>query len=103
MIAADERANARGQGLSSQRPGCDDDRLALTRRRDRQDFFTPNRDERMPRQLSRDDFRKAVAVNRQRGAGGDAARFSGAEHQRPEASHLLLEEPDSVVEFVAAE
>ncbi len=47
-------------------------------------------------------LRKPLAVNRQCRARGDAMRVGGAHHQRTEPPHLFLQQPDGVIQLVAA-
>ena len=67
------------------------------------DFSADNRDERMRAERVGDGLREQLPVDGQRGSGGHAARFGRAHDERAEAPHLLFQQADGVVEFVAAE
>ena len=59
-------------------------------------------DERMRRDGLGDRLRKAVAIDGQRGAGRHAGALGRAHDQRAEPPHLFFEQPDGVIELVAA-
>ena len=57
----------------------------------------------MARDRLRDGLREALAIDGERGAGGNAGELGGPHDQRAQPPHLFLEEPDGVIELVAAE
>ena len=66
------------------------------------DLFAHERDARMRRDRIRHAAEKPLAIDGERGAGRHAGRVGGAHDDRAEPPHLLLQQTDRVIEFVAA-
>ncbi len=71
--------------------------------RDAGDLFADDADARVVGDLPRDGLGKADAIDGERGAGRHARQIGRPHDERAEPAHLLLEETDGVIEFVAAE
>ena len=101
VIAADEAGQIRGEAVRRERSGGDDGRHAG--RGDGRDLAAMHRDARMRGDRVGHHRGEAIAIDGQRRARGHARGVRRAHHERAEPPHLLLEEADGVVEFVAAE
>ena len=103
VVGADEGGDVRRQRFRCQRPGGDDQREHRRVGRNPRDFLAHDGDQRVAVNRVGDRLREAVAIDRQRGARGDAMLVRGAHDQGSEPAHLLLQETDGVIELVAAE
>ncbi len=85
------RQRRRGEGA-----GRDDD-LSPVRRRQAGDFLAADGDQRVGFQGASHRGGKAVAIDRQRAAGGNLIGVGSAHDQRAEAAHLRVQQADGVV------
>ena len=76
---------------------------AVDARWNARDFFADDADARVVRNLARHRLRESHAIDGERRAGGDARQIGRAHDQRAQPAHLLFQEADGVIEFVAAE
>ena len=67
------------------------------------DFFADDADARVIRDLARHRLRKPHAIDGERRASRHARQIGRAHDQRAQPAHLLFQEADGVVQFVAAE
>jgi hypothetical protein len=101
---ADERRHLLGERRGRERPGGDDDwRGRGDIRGDGAHFLADQRDQRVLAHRARDPFRKTLAIDRERSARRHPHLVGHPHHQRAEPTHFFFQEPDGVVEFVAAE
>ena len=65
--------------------------------------FADDRDERVGMDRARDCFGETLAIDGKSRTRGDAVLIGRTHHERAETPHLFFEQPDRVIELVAAE
>jgi hypothetical protein len=103
MFRPDDARQVGGEGFRGEGPRGDDDGVALARSGNRGHFLAHDGQQRVLRERARDRVGKTLAIHRERGARGYAARLGGAHHEGAEPPHLLFQQADGVIELVAAE
>ena len=97
-VLAGQGADRGGEGRRSQRPGGDDDAVPIVGRGS--DFAALDANVRIAGDRRLDRGGKAVAIDRQRAAGGHLVGVGGAHDQRTKRAHLAVDDADRVVQRV---
>jgi hypothetical protein len=95
LAFAGQRSGRFGQRRGGEGAGCDDDRIPFLRRQ-AGDLAALDGDERMRFERRRDRARKTVAIDCERPAGRHLVGVALAHDQRPQPSHLLMQQANRV-------